>query len=105
MFRAVATARREGGARARAGRRRVQGWRARLGEAGRRLVHQIMRDDVLGLAAELAYRSFLALIPFFMFLAAVGAEIGSSLQLQNPTEPIVGLLGEALPPGSTWLVR
>lgn len=50
-----------------------------------------------GLAAEMAYRLLLAMFPFFIFLAAVGAFVASALNIDNPTERIMDSLGDALP--------
>src|SRR6185295_1650800 len=41
----------------------------------KRLYLEAKEDDILGLAGELAFRFFLALFPFFIFLAALGGFI------------------------------
>lgn len=64
---------------------------------GSDLLRQAHRDDVLGLAAELAYRWFLALFPFLILLSAIGARLATALGVQNPTEQFVDLLGEMMP--------
>ncbi|HET9476092.1 MAG TPA: YihY/virulence factor BrkB family protein, partial [Dehalococcoidia bacterium] len=64
---------------------------------GKQLVKEIGEDDVSGLAAEMAYRLLLAMFPFFIFLAAVGAFVASALNIDNPTERIMDSLGDALP--------
>jgi membrane protein len=71
--------------------------RADLSRAIVRTVHHAYRDDVFGLAAELSYRFFLALFPFFIFLAALGSLITDALPVRNPAERIVDSLGTALP--------
>lgn len=43
------------------------------GEVGRRTVREIIADDCLGLAAQLAYYLFLALFPAILFLLALGS--------------------------------
>lgn len=64
---------------------------------GKQLVREIGEDDVSGLAAEMAYRLLLAMFPFFIFLAAVGAFVASALNIDNPTQRIMDSLGDALP--------
>jgi membrane protein len=64
---------------------------------GKRLYKEIGEDDVSGSAAELAYRFFLALFPFFIFLAALGGFAADLLDVENPTEQIMDELGAALP--------
>jgi membrane protein len=66
---------------------------------GERLIsHVFEEDDVLGLSAELAYRFFLALFPFFIFLGALGGFIAAWLGVENPARQLVEMLGDALPP-------
>ena len=66
---------------------------------------RVLRDDVFGLAAELAYYFFLALFPFFIFLAALGGFVATLLDVRDPTQRIVDLLGSTMPPDATRLVR
>jgi membrane protein len=73
--------------------------------AGRQFVRQAMRDDVMGLSAELAYRFFLALFPFAIFLAAMGSFVAAQLPVENPAERAVELLGEALPEEAAAVVQ
>ena len=54
------------------GRTLGQRVRSRTVRLSKQLFAQLVRDDALGLAAELAYRFFLAIFPFFVFLASVG---------------------------------
>jgi membrane protein len=70
-----------------------------------RVVRQSMRDDVLGLSAELAYRFFLSLFPFFIFLGALGSFIAAQLPIENPAEQAVELIGDALPEEATTLIQ
>lgn len=70
-----------------------------------RVVRQSMRDDVMGLAAELAYRFFLSLFPFFIFLAALGSFIAAQLAIENPAQQAVELLGDALPEEATTVIQ
>ena len=64
---------------------------------GRRLVEKIGEDDVNGAAAEMAYRFFLALFPFFIFLAALSGFVASTFNIEDPTTEIMELLGDSLP--------
>src|SRR4051812_29860717 len=67
---------------------------------GRQLFAQLVRDDALGLAAELAYRFFLAIFPFFIFLASVGAFFPTVFRLPNPARHFVDLLAQIMPPAA-----
>ncbi len=71
---------------------------------GRRLVGQVKRDDIVGLSAELAYRFFLALFPFAIFLTSMGSFVAANLPIQDPTERIIGALQGALPAEAATLV-
>jgi membrane protein len=71
---------------------------------GRRLVEQTLRDDILGLAAELAYRFFLALFPFAIFLAALGGSMAGWLGIADPAQWIVDQLASSLPPEASTLL-
>jgi membrane protein len=73
--------------------------------AGRDLFHQYVRDDVAGLAAELAYNFFLALFPFFIFVAALGSLVTSMLAIPDPVEQALDLFGQALPRSAEELIR
>lgn len=64
----------------------------------RRLLASVQRDDVLGLAAEIAYRFLFALFPFGLFVAALGSFVAGWLGMDNPAEEIVQGLGDNLPP-------
>ncbi len=64
-----------------------------------------MEDDVLGLAAELAYRFFLAIFPFAIFVTALGGFIAASLNIDNPAHQIVQSLGSVLPQGAATIVQ
>ena len=74
-------------------------------EFAKRLKDEVSEDDISGGAAELAYRFFLAIFPFFIFLAALGGFIASSLDVENPTDEIMDLIGESLPEDSAAVLR
>lgn len=64
---------------------------------GKKAVKEFGADDIGGLAAELSYRYFLALFPFFIFLAALGGFIANAISVEDPTTRLMSLLGDALP--------
>ena len=68
------------------------------------LIQHSVRDDVTGLAAELAYKFFLGLFPFLMFLTALGGFVSSQLGIQNPAENVAETSQEGLPPSASDLV-
>lgn len=72
---------------------------------GLRLKDKVSEDDVSGAAAEMAYRFFLALFPFFIFLAALGGFAASAFNVQNPTDEIMDMLGESLPDDASSVLR
>ena len=57
---------------------------------------QALKDDVAGLSAEIAYRTFLELFPFFIFMAMLPG---------NPTRPALDLLSSSLPQGAADPIR
>lgn len=65
--------------------------------SGKRVIKQIIQDDILGLSAELAFRSFLALFPFFIFLATLSGWIADLFPVENPSRTIVDLTRDTLP--------
>ena len=62
-------------------------------------------DDVSGLAAELAYRFFLALFPFTIMLAALSGFIAEGLGVENPTERIIRNFSDTLPPDTASVLE
>jgi membrane protein len=76
-----------------------------LTTAARRLGRQVLDDDVMGLAAELAYRFFLALFPFAIFVAGVGAFIARQLDVQNPATVVTEQLAGTLPSEAAGLIE
>ena len=65
---------------------------------GKRLITGIKEDDVSGLAAEIAYRFLFAVFPFGLFVAALSGVVAGMLRIDNPSEKIIGSLGDNLPP-------
>jgi membrane protein len=74
-------------------------------EFGRDLLHEVQEDDVLGLAAELAYKFFLALFPFLIFLTALGGFAADAFHVEDPTQRILDQIGGALPNDARSLVE
>jgi membrane protein len=70
-----------------------------------RLYQEGKEDDIFGLAAELAFRFFFALFPFFIFLAALGAFVARALDVDNPTNEIMSLFGRSVPPDVESVLR
>lgn len=66
---------------------------------------KVGEDDLSSLAAALAYRFFLALFPFFIFLAALAGFVTHLLDIQNPTDRIINTLGDTLPSDVTSVLR
>lgn len=90
---------------------RIPPWRRQLRAMVRRtwrIAGQIYRqadhDDLLGMASELAFQFFLALFPFMIFLASLGAFLATLLPVQDPTAAILASLGGALPRDASQLV-
>jgi membrane protein len=70
-----------------------------------RLYLELKHDRVTGLAAELAYRFFLAFFPFLIFVAATTGYVASALHIQNPTAEIMTLIGDSLPREAADVLR
>lgn len=66
---------------------------------------EVQRDDVSGLAAELAYRFFVAVFPFFIFVAALGGVVATIAGIDNPTQQIMDQIGDALPRDAASVLR
>jgi membrane protein len=74
-------------------------------ESVRCLLEQSEKHDVSGLAAEIAYRSFLELFPFFIFISMIGGALEQSLHVQNPAQQLLQMLEESLPQGAAEPIR
>lgn len=70
----------------------------------RQLAGHVMRDDAIGLSAELAYRFFLSIFPFAIFLTALGGAIARQLEVENPADQAVDLLTGILPEQAAGLI-
>jgi membrane protein len=71
----------------------------------RRVIDGIKKNDVSGLAAEMAYRFLFAVFPFGLFVAALGTFVASAVHVDNPAEQILGGLGDNLPPAIADALR
>ncbi len=69
-------------------------------EIGKEVWQEVQDDDLLGLAAEVAYNLLLALFPTLIFLAALAGFIGSSVGVGDLFNRIVGYLAQVLPPSA-----
>jgi membrane protein len=63
----------------------------------KRFIGEFQRDDVPGLAAELAYRFLFAIFPFGIFVAALTAFVANAIGFADPTSEIMGSLADNLP--------
>src|SRR4051812_32187961 len=64
---------------------------------GRRLMESLGRDDIGGLAAEIAYRFLFAVFPFGLFVAALSAFVAPMLGIDDPARKVISGLGDNLP--------
>ena len=69
------------------------------------IVGAARKDDLPGLAAEFAYRSFLAIFPFFIFVAAFSGFVTDVFNVTNPTDRIIASTGDTLPADSASVLR
>lgn len=69
------------------------------------LVKAIGKDDLSGRAAEMAYKFFLALFPFMIFLVAAGGFAASALDIDNPADELMNQIGDSLPEDASSLLR
>ncbi len=66
---------------------------------------EVGRNDLSGASTELAYKFFLALFPFLIFLAALGGFISKAFGIVNPTDEVMNLIGKHLPNDASSLLR
>ena len=69
------------------------------------LHNRVKAHDLAGAAAELAYRLFFALFPFFIFVASLGAFLADEFGVGNPTDEIMNLIGDSLPQDLASVLR
>ena len=62
-----------------------------------KLIKEVGQDDLSDAASALAYKFFLALFPFFIFLTALAGFAGDLFGVEDPQTEIMDTLGTALP--------
>ncbi len=72
---------------------------------GKQVATQVNEDDIGILASALAYRFFLALFPFAIFLAALAGFVTRIFSIKNPTDRIINTIGSTLPSDVTSVLR
>jgi len=72
---------------------------------GKSVLKEYKKDDVPGLAAELAYWIIFSIFPFFIFLAAVAGLIGQAIGVTNILDNITSNLYRALDPNTAETLR
>ncbi|MGH2370657.1 MAG: YhjD/YihY/BrkB family envelope integrity protein, partial [Chloroflexota bacterium] len=80
-------------------------WQVEWLPVGKAVFKEYGRDDVPGLAAEMAYHFIFALFPFIIFLAALAGFIGQALGEDQLFENIMDNLYAALPAASAEALR
>ena len=61
-----------------------------------RLFKAVGEHDISGGATEMAYKLFLAAIPFSLFLASLGAFAATAFGIDNPTDQVMNTMGDSL---------
>jgi membrane protein len=79
--------------------------RTPAGRVLKRFAADVGRDDVGGLAAELAYRFLFAIFPFGIFVAALSSFVAHAIGFSDPTSTILGSLGDNLPADIANMIR
>jgi membrane protein len=69
------------------------------------LRREFTQDDVSGLAAELAFRFFMALFPFLLVLVTLGALISRIAGVDDPSGRVVDAVGTSLPADAASVLR
>lgn len=69
------------------------------------MIKEYKKDDVPGLAAEMAYHFIFALFPFFLFLATVAGLVGRLLSQDQLVDQIVNSLSAQLPGATAEALR
>lgn len=72
---------------------------------GKSVIQEYKRDDVPGLAAELAYWIIFSIFPFFIFLAAIAGLIGQAIGVTNILQNITDNLYQALDANTAETLR
>lgn len=72
---------------------------------GKAVIKEYSRDDVPGLAAELAYWIIFSIFPFFIFLATLSGLIGQAIGVNNILDNITENLYRALDPNTAETIK
>lgn len=68
-------------------------------------IKKISGNDLSGLAAEMSYRFFLALFPFFIFIAAFAGFVTDVFNVDDPTDRIINAIGDTIPDDAASVLR
>lgn len=68
-------------------------------------VRESLRDDVMGLSGELAYRWLLAIFPLAIVIATISGFAARSLNVEDPTGRLIDAAGTSLPPEAAATIR
>ena len=72
---------------------------------GKAVIKEYSKDDVPGLAAELAYWIIFSIFPFFIFLAALAGLIGQAIGVTNILDNITQNLYKVLDPNTAETLK
>jgi membrane protein len=72
---------------------------------GKSVIKEYTKDDVPGLAAEMAYWIIFSIFPFFIFLATLAGLIGQAIGINNIMDNITNNLYSALDPNTAETLR
>jgi membrane protein len=70
-----------------------------------RIVESAGRNDVLGVASQMAFHFLFALFPFALFVAALGGFVAAAFNMANPAALILGAVHDNLPPAIETAIR
>ena len=67
--------------------------------------HEILDDDLLGLAAELSYRWLLALFPLMIIIGTISGFVAQSFSVGDPVSSLLDAIGDSLPRDAAEAIR
>jgi membrane protein len=70
-----------------------------------RLFKDVGEHDLSGAATEMAYKLFVAAVPFSLFLASLGSFAAAIFNIDNPTDQVMSAIGDSLPPDAASVIR
>src|SRR5581483_11370134 len=70
-----------------------------------RLFKDIGEHDLSGAATEMAYKLFVAAVPFAVFLASLGAFVAAAFDIDNPSQEVMDAVGSSLPADTASVIR